>query len=392
MDAAMATNLKDIKSLLVHGSVEADPLYHTVNTPIYLSTTYASHDFGAPEEFGYSRGGNPTRKQIEDLIAELEGGRFGFAFSSGMTATAAALSVLKAGDGILVTDNVYGGTLGALSAIFSNWGISFRLVNTSSLAAVKEALDGGAKAVFLETPSNPVLGVSDIAAVSALARERGAITIVDNTFLSPYLQRPLTLGADIVVESATKYLSGHSDIIAGVAATDSEALAEKIRAFQVLIGGIIQPFDAYILLRSLKTLSVRIDRQLENALKVAEFLKDNPAVDRVYYPGLPDDPGYAVNARQAKGPGAMISFLLNGDYSLKTFFDSLEMIVPGASLGGVESLISCPVFGSHRNFSREQLEAAGIKGNMIRLSVGIEDADDIIADLEGAFEKAVRRP
>jgi cystathionine beta-lyase len=386
----MATDAKDIRSLLVHGSEEADPLYHTVNTPIYLSSTFQSKNFGEPEEFGYSRGGNPTRRQLESLIAALEDGRFGFAFSSGMTATAAALSALKTGDELLVTRNVYGGTVGALSAVFSRWGIGFRLIDTSDAGAVREAFRENTRAVFLETPTNPVLDVSDIAAIAALARERGALTIVDNTFLSPYLQRPLSLGADIVVESATKYLSGHSDIIAGVAATNDEALAERLRSFQILIGGIIQPFDAYLLLRSIKTLSVRLDRQIENAQRIARFLKESPAVDRIYYPGLPADPGYAINARQAKGPGAMLSFLLNRDYDIKRFFDGLGLIVSGASLGGVETLISGPIYGSHRNFSKEQLEAAGITDNMIRLSVGVEDAADIIADLRGAFEKARR--
>jgi cystathionine beta-lyase len=260
------------------------------------------------------------------------------------------------------------------------------------LGAVRAAFREHTRAVFLETPSNPVLDVSDIAAIAAIAREKGALTIVDNTFLSPYLQRPLSLGADIVVESATKYLSGHSDIIAGVAATNDEALAERLRSFQILIGGIIQPFDAYLLLRSMKTLSVRLDRQLENARKIARFLKESPAVDRVYYPGLPEDPGYAINARQARGAGAMLSFLLNRDRDIKTFFDALGLIVSGASLGGVETLISSPIHGSHRNFSKEQLEAAGITDNMVRLSVGVEDAADIIADLRQAFEKAGRQP
>jgi cystathionine beta-lyase len=388
----MATDAKNFKTLLVHGSEEADPLYHTVNTPIYLSSTFQSKDFGAQEEFGYSRGGNPTRRQLESLIAELEEGRFGFAFSSGMAATAAALSALRSGEEVLVTHNVYGGTVGLLSAIFSRFGISFRLVDTSDTRAAEDAFRENTKAVFVETPSNPVLEVSDIAAIAAVAKKRGALTIVDNTFMSPYLQRPLSLGADIVVESATKYLSGHSDIIAGVAATSDEALAERLRSFQVLVGGIIQPFDAYILLRSLKTLSVRLDRQIENALEVARFLKDHPAADRVRYPGLPEDPGYEINARQADGPGAMISFLLNEKHDVKTFFDSLSLIVSGASLGGVETLISSPVQGSHRNFSEEQLKAAGITDNMVRLSVGVEDAGDIIADLARAFEKSVRRP
>jgi cystathionine beta-lyase len=384
----MTAYKEHLNSLLVHGSEETDPLYRTVNTPIYLSSTFRSRNFGGREEFGYSRGGNPTRRQLETLTADLEGGRFGFAFSSGMTATAAAIGALKSGEEILVTRNVYGGTVDVLSAVFSRYGVSFRLIDTSDLNAVRKAFRENTKAIFLETPSNPLLDVSDIAAISEIARAGGAITIVDNTFMSPYLQRPLLLGADIVVESATKYMSGHSDIIAGTAATNDESLAERIRAFQVLVGGIIQPFDAYILLRSLKTLSVRIDRQIENALKTAEFLNESAAVDHVFYPGLPDDPGYELNARQAKGPGAMMSFLLNKDYDVKTFFDALEMIVSGASLGGVETLISGPIYGSHRNFSKEQLEDAGITDNMVRLSVGIEDVSDIIADLRQAFEKA----
>lgn len=374
-----------IETLLVHGNSEPDPLYHAVNAPVYLSSTYRQERFGEHGAFAYSRASNPTRNAVEELVAELEGGRFGFAFSSGMTATAAALSVLKSGDEVLVTRNVYGGTLNLLNTIFENWGITYRLVDTSNPDIVRGSLQKRTKAVFLETPSNPLLDIADINAITAIAKEAGAVTIVDNTFLSPYLQRPLALGADIVVESATKYLGGHSDLIAGIAATNDAQLAEKLGAFQKLVGGILQPSDAFLLLRGIKTLSVRLDRQIENARKAAAFLQKSGAADRVYYPGLPNHPGYALNARQSKGPGAMLSFLLNPVYDCKTFFDSLRLITPGASLGGVESLIGSPVRGSHAGFSKAQLEEAGIEDNLVRLSVGIENPEDIIEDLRQAF-------
>jgi cystathionine beta-lyase len=376
----------DIRTLLVQGHTEPDKAYNAVVLPIYLTTTYRSEKFGEKIPFAYSRGANPTREYLETLIARLEGGSFGFAFSSGMTAIAAALAVLKTGDKVLVTQNVYGGTVGLLNGFYKDFGLTYELVDTSDITKLESRFDPSVKAILIETPSNPLLDITDIKAVSALAKKKGAVTIVDNTFLSPYLQLPLQLGADISVESATKFLSGHSDVIAGTAVTSDPELAAKIGAFQRLVGGISQPFDIYLLVRGLKTLSVRIDRQVENTSRVVEFLKNSPAVDKIYYPGLPEHPGYAVNQKQSKSPGAMLSFLLNPGYNIARFFDSLKFISPGASLGSVETLIQHPATGSHAAFSPEQRKLAGIADNLIRLSLGIEDAGDLVGDLKTAFE------
>jgi cystathionine beta-lyase len=377
------------QTLLVHGHEEPDKTYNAVIPPIYLTTTYRSEKFGGQEKFGYSRGNNPSRAYLEGFIAELEGAKHGFAFSSGMTAIAASFAVLKSGDKVLVTKNVYGGTVALLNGFFKDFGISYELIDTGDLNVLEKAFDKKPKAVFIETPSNPLLDITDIEAVSRAAKKGGIITIVDNTFLSPYLQRPLELGADIVVESATKFFSGHSDVIAGTAATNDDALAGKIGAYQRLAGGIAQPFDIYLLVRGLKTLSVRLDRQVENTGKILEFLQNNPAIDKIYYPGLPEHPGYAVNQRQSKSPGSMLSFLLNPAYNIAAFFDSLHYITPGASLGSVETLIQHPATGSHAAFSPEQRKQAGITDNLIRLSVGIENSRDLIEDMEQAIKKSI---
>jgi cystathionine beta-lyase len=375
----------DIKTSLVQGHADADEILHGVVPPIYLSTTYRSEKFGVRGKFGYSRGANPTRQYFEGLIANLEGGEYGFAFSSGMTATAAALATLKAGDRILVTRNVYGGTLGLLNGFYKDFGLDFEFVDTRDVGKLEDRFDERTKAVLIETPSNPVLDITDIEAVSTLAKKHNAITIVDNTFLSPYLQQPLKLGADIVVQSATKFLGGHSDVIAGVAVTSNEALAGKIGTFQRSVGGIAQPFDVYLLIRGIKTLSVRIDRQVENAGKIVEFLQGNPAIEKIYYPGLKEHPGYAIAQKQAKKPGSMISFLLGNGFDVGRFLNALRVVNHAVSLGSVESLIEHPATRSHANFNPEQRKAARIDDNLLRFSVGIEDADDLIDDLRQAL-------
>jgi cystathionine beta-lyase len=377
-----------IRTVLVQGHKEPDETFNAVVPPIYLTTTYRKEKVSGPQEFGYSRGANPRRANFEGFIAHLEGGKHGFAFSSGMAANAAALSVLGAGEKALVTRNVYGGTVSLLDTVFKNFGVSYELVDTSNLKELESRFDQATKAVFIETPSNPLLDVADIRAISELAKKHNAITIADNTFLSPYFQKPLELGADIVVESATKFLSGHSDVIMGVAATNRDDLAEKIGAYQRSGGSIAQPFDVYLAIRGIKTLAIRADRQTENTQKVVSFLDGNPAVDRIFYPGLAAHPGYEIHKKQAKSPGALASFELNESYDIAVFFDSLRLITHGASLGSVESLIQNPKTGSHARFTPEQREKAGIKDNLVRLSVGIEDVEDIIADLENAFAAA----
>jgi cystathionine beta-lyase len=378
----------DIDSFLIHGPSDPDPFFHAVVPPLYLSTAFRLPKEGRPGEFIYARGKNPLRVYFEALVADLEGGKYAFAFASGQAASAAALSVLKAGSKVLVTRNVYGGTLELLENFYQDFGLEFDLVDTTDIDGMEYRIDEKTKAVFIETPSNPLLDVTDIAAVSTVAKKHGIITIVDNTFLSPYFQRPLLLGADIVVESATKFLSGHSDVIAGILAVNDAGLAAKIGTFQKIGGAISQPFDIYLLLRSLKTLSVRLERQQRNTAAILEYIKNCPAVDKIFYPGLPEHPGYEIQKAQAGSPGTIISFELNRAYDISGFFDSLELITPGPSLGSVESLIQNPATGSHSSFTPEQRLKAGIKDNLLRFSAGIEDVSDIIGDFSRALEKA----
>lgn len=375
----------NIGTLVVHGHSAPDQTCRGVVPPIYLTTTYRSEKFGVKEKFAYSRGSHPNREYLEAFIAELEGGSRGFAFSSGMTAIAAALAVLKTGDKVLLSKNVYGGTVALLNGFFRDFGLRYELADTGNTAELESQIDEYTKAILVETPSNPLLDITDIEAVSTLAKKYGIIVIVDNTFLSPYLQNPLLLGADIVVESATKFLGGHSDVIAGTAVTNDNELAEKMGNFQRTAGGILQPFDIYLLIRGIKTLSIRIDRQVENTWKIVKFLRECPEVDKVLYPGLPEHPGYAIHRKQAKSPGSMVSFLLNKECGIAPFFEALKHITWGASLGSLETLIQHPATGSHAAFSQEQREYAGIADNLIRLSVGIEDAADLIEDLNRAF-------
>jgi cystathionine beta-lyase len=380
----------DIDSFLIHGPSDPDPFFHAVVPPLYLSTVFRLPKEGRRGEFIYARGNNPLRAYFESLVAGLEGGKYAFAFASGQAAGMASLSVLKAGSRVLVTGNVYGGTLELLEGFYRDFGLVFELVDTTDLEDLERRIDEKTKALFIETPSNPLLDITDISAVSAMAKKRGIITIVDNTFLSPYFQKPLLLGADIVVESATKFLSGHSDVIAGIAAVNDAGLAAKIGAFQKTGGAISQPFDIYLLLRSLKTLHIRLERQRQNTVAVLEYLKNCPAVDKIFYPGLPEHPGYEIQKRQAGSPGTIISFELNEAYDINKLFDSLELITPGPSLGSVESLIQNPSTGSHSSFTPEQRLKAGIKDNLLRFSVGIENAGDITGDFDRALESSKR--
>lgn len=367
--------------------------------PIYTTATFKQKSFADQSGYGYGRGQNPTREALETLFADLEDASFGFGFGAGMAAIDAALHVFSQGDTILVLGNVYGGTDGLFRNIYGNFGIHGKEIivedtdipgeySRKVIEAVRTAITPDVKGIYFETPSNPTLAVLDIAEIAKTAKKYGLISIVDNTFSSPYLQKPLDFGIDIVVESATKYLSGHSDIIAGLAATNREDLAQKISATQHLSGGIIAPFDSYQLVRSIKTLSVRMDRQVENAGKLALFLKNSEAADLVHYPGLPDDPGHEIQLKQAKNGGAMISFLLNEHYDVGTFLDSLKIFTDGASLGGVESLIGHSASTSHRAVPPEQRKKLGVLDNLIRVSLGIEDGDDLVEDFRQALEKA----
>jgi cystathionine beta-lyase len=373
---------------IVHGGEGKVPNAGAVTVPVYFSSTFRQEEFEGDTGYGYARGNNPTREALESLIAELEGGAYGFAFASGMAATQAALSLLNAGDKVIISSNVYGGTYDILDKIFSRFNITFSIEDTSDLKGLEEKITENVKAIFVETPSNPTLTVTDLKGISELAKKYGILTIADNTFMSPYLQQPLKFGIDIVVESATKYLGGHSDLIAGVLAVNDARLAEKIHQIQALAGGIIQPFDCFLLTRGIRTLGLRMDRQTENAEKIVDYLIESKAVTKVNYPGLSTHPNHQIQLNQAKNGGAMLSFELADKIDIAKFFKSLQLIMPGASLGGVESLIGHPASTSHRSIPKNIKDKVGITERLIRLSPGIEYAEDIIADLDQALHEA----
>ncbi len=374
-----------IESMLIHGGIFGDELTHSVNVPIYQTSTYQQFELEGNPKWEYSRTGNPTRATLEALIAELEGGTHGLAFASGMAAITAVLQLFKTGDRVLISSNVYGGTYRVLDKVFMRFGLEYGIVDTSDSTAIETAITDDVRAILIESPANPLMTVTDIAAVATLAKAYGVLTIVDNTFMTPYLQRPLALGADIVIHSATKYLGGHSDLVAGLVVVKDDALAERLYFLQNATGGVLGPFDAFLLIRGIKTLAVRMDRHVENAEKIASWLASNDAVARVHYPGLPVDPGYAVNNRQAKNGGSMISFTLKDEYDFRTFFRSLKLIALAESLGGVESLACHPSTMTHASIPRDLRLKVGISDNLIRLSPGIEAAEDLIADLDQAI-------
>ncbi|HCQ90164.1 MULTISPECIES: trans-sulfuration enzyme family protein [unclassified Clostridium] len=376
------------ESLLIHGGIDGDKHTGAVNVPIYQTSTYKQPQFGVNKGYEYSRTGNPTREALEKLVADLEEGYAGFAFASGMAATTAVLSLFKSGDKIAISNNVYGGTFRVLDKVFNNFGIEYSIVNTSDLDEVRNSIDEKVKAIYIESPTNPLMDVTDIEAVSKIAKEKGIYTIVDNTFMTPYLQKPITLGTDIVIHSATKYLGGHSDIVSGVVVVNSKELAERLHFVQNSTGGILAPFDSFLLIRGIKTLAVRMDRHNLNAKLVAEFLRDREEIEKIYYPGFEDNPGYEIQSRQAKGYGGMLSFVLKEGYDYKKFLESLEMITFGESLGGVESLVCHPASMTHGSIPYELRQKIGIVDNLIRLSIGIENPEDLIKDLENALKES----
>lgn len=382
------SDYKRIESALIHGGISSDARTGAVTVPIYQTSTFRQDALGKTRGYEYSRTGNPTREALEKLIAELEGGTAGFAFGSGMAAITAVLSLLKSGDKVLISENVYGGTFRVLNQVFDHFGITYAIADTSSEKAFGRFFTDDVKAVLVESPANPLMTITDIAMVSEVAHRHGALSIVDNTFMTPYLQRPLEHGADIVVHSATKYLGGHSDLVAGLAVVKDEELAKRIAFIQNATGGVLGPFDSFLLIRGIKTLAVRMDRHVANAEAIAEYLKESDAVKIVYYPGLKDFPGYDVNRRQAKNGGAMISFELKEGYDINRFFESLRMIALAESLGGVESLACHPATMTHASIPKDIREKVGITDGLIRLSPGIESADDIIADLDNAIRSA----
>ena len=378
----------DISTKLIHGGISTDKLTGAVNVPIYQTSTFAQEVPGVHKGYEYSRTGNPTREALEKLIADLESGTYGLAFASGLAAITAVLFLFKRGDKLIISDNVYGGTFRVLDKVFKQYGLSYVMVDTTDPAKVEEAIDQDVKAVYIETPTNPLLGITDIKAVADIAKKHGILSIVDNTFYTPYLQRPLEFGIDIVLHSATKYLGGHSDLVAGLVVVNDEKLAERLYFIQNSSGGVLGPFDSFLLIRGIKTLGVRLDRHVENAEKIALYLKENPQVGNIYYPGLKDHPGYEINAKQAKNGGAMISFELTEDHDVNAFFRSLKLITLAESLGGVESLVCHPASMTHAAIPKKIRDEVGITEGLIRLSVGIEKVEELIQDLDQAIEQS----
>ena len=375
-------------SALIHGGIYGDPLTGAVNVPIYQTSTFEQENIGLGVKWEYSRTGNPTRAALEALIAELEHGQRGLAFGSGMAAITAVLSLFKSGDRILTSSNIYGGTFRVLDKVFKNFGITYENVDTSDAAAFEKAITPEVKAVLVESPANPLLTVTDLKQIAEIARRHGLIAITDNTFMTPYLQKPLDFGFDIVVHSATKYLGGHSDLVAGLVVTKDKDLGDRLAFIQNSTGGVLGPFDSFLLIRGIRTLAVRMDRHVANAEKAAAWLSKSPEVSKVYYPGLKDFPGYEVNARQAKNGGAMMSFELTPDHDIKKFFSVLKLIALAESLGGVESLVCHPATMTHAAIPYEIRQRIGITDTLIRLSIGIEDIDDLLADLKQAIERS----
>lgn len=379
--------MTSIKTKVIHGGISTDKTTGAVSVPIYQTSTYKQNGLGQPKEYEYSRSGNPTRHALEELIADLEGGVQGFAFSSGLAGIHAVLSLFSAGDHIILADDVYGGTFRLMDKVLTKTGIIYDLVDLSNLDDLKAAFKEETKAIYFETPSNPLLKVLDIKEISAIAKAHDALTLVDNTFATPYLQQPIALGADIVLHSATKYLGGHSDVVAGLVTTNSKELASEIGFLQNSIGAVLGPQDSWLVQRGIKTLALRMEAHSANAQKIAEFLETSKAVSKVYYPGLSSHPGHEIAKKQMSAFGGMISFELTDENAVKDFVENLSYFTLAESLGGVESLIEVPAVMTHASIPKELREEIGIKDGLIRLSVGVEAIEDLLTDIKEALEK-----
>ncbi|HEX8367903.1 MAG TPA: cystathionine gamma-synthase [Pyrinomonadaceae bacterium] len=369
----------------IHAGNEPDAATGAVSVPIYQTSTYAQDGLGRHKGYEYARTQNPTRAALEKNIAALEGARFGYAFASGMSATDAVLKLVKSGDHVILGDNTYGGTFRLFNSVLKNYGIEFDLADASDTPNIEKAFKPNTKMVFVETPTNPVMAVTDLKAVSEIAHARGARVVCDNTFMSPYLQRPIDFGVDIVVHSTTKYLNGHSDSIGGFVALNDEEDANWIQFIQNSVGAILSPFDSFLVLRGTKTLAVRMEKHDENGRAVANFLAEHPRVQKVYYPGLASHPQHELAKRQQKGFGGMVSFETGSLETAKKVLESVKLCTLAESLGGVESLISHPATMTHASVPQEKRDQLGITGGLVRVSVGIEDIEDIIEDLDQAL-------
>lgn len=381
----MATPPRDalrFETRAIHAGQEPEELYGAVNVPIYQTSTYAQPAVGRPKRYDYARGGNPTREAFQTALASLEGGARALAFASGLAAEATLLLTLRPGDRVLLPDDVYGGTYRLLARVLSAWGLEHDVVDMTDPDALRDAIRPETRLVWVETPTNPLLKIVDVAACAEIAHAAGARVVVDNTFATPYLQRPLELGADVVVHSVTKYLAGHSDLVMGAIVTSDEELAERLAFLQNAVGAVPGPMDCYLALRGLKTLAVRMRAHCEGARAVAGFLADHPKVARVHYPGLPHHPGHAVAARQMADFGGMVSFEVASEADAIRIAESTELFFLAESLGGVESLIEVPAPMTHASVAGSPLE---VPPTLIRLSVGLEHPEDLIADLARAL-------
>jgi cystathionine gamma-synthase len=375
----------DITTLCIHGATNNTHTTGAVSVPIYQSATFAHPGVGESNGYDYSRLQNPTREYLEKLVANLEKGLDALAFSTGMAAVTALMELFSIGDHIIASDDVYGGTSRLFEHISSKNGLKFDFINTSDINQIRTHITQETKAIYIETPTNPMMQITDIAAVTKLAKEHGLLVIVDNTFLSPYYQQPLVLGADIVIHSGTKYLSGHNDTLAGFLVTSDKTLSERLRFIYKTTGACLSPFDSWLLIRGIKTLAVRMDRQQENAIRIANWLTTHPKVKKVYYIGLADHPGYKVMKKQATGFGSMISFEVDSKDTAIQLLERIHLILFAESLGGVETLITYPMLQTHADVPLEERNKRGINDCLLRLSVGLEHVDELIDDLSQAL-------
>lgn len=379
-----------IETALIHGAIRegyADKK-GAVNVPMYLSSTFHQESIDEFGEYDYARSGNPTRAALEKAIAELEGGNRGFAFATGMAAVSACFMILSAGDHIVITEDVYGGTYRFVTKVLPRYGITHTFVDFTDVAAVKAAVRPETKLIYIETPSNPTLGITDIRAIVTIAKQHGAMTFLDNTFMTPLHQKPLDLGVDVVIHSATKFLSGHSDIVAGLVVTKDEELSDQIYFIQNSFGSVLGVQDCYTLIQNMKTTAVRFNEESRVALRIAQFLHAHPLVEKVYYPGLPTHPGYEIHAAQATSAGAVLSFSLPNYKFAKAFAEAMKIPVFAVSLGGVESILSYPAKMSHAAMEPEERAKRGITDGLFRFSVGLENEEDLIEDFTQALEIA----
>jgi cystathionine beta-lyase len=373
-------------TLLIHNGHETDPVTGALGVPVIQTSTFDQGDLSEPREFDYARSGNPTRKALEEIIASLEGGAQGYAFGSGIAAVSSVLGILAGGDHIIAAEDIYGGSWRILNTFYRRWGLECTVVDASDPDTIRRAVKPNTKALFLETPSNPLLKIIDLKTCLDIARDAELISVVDNTFMTPYLQRPIELGADIVVHSATKFLGGHSDVILGLAVTRTKELGRRVYAVQNGFGAVPGPWDVWLVMRGIKTLKARLDVQEASARRLAQWLLDHKRVSAVFYPGLEDHPGRKIHEAQADGAGAVLSFRTKTAEDALRFLSKVEYAAAAVSLGGVETIASYPVRMSHAAMPVEERQRLGITDTLIRISVGLEDPEDLIADFDRALE------